>query len=556
MKLDTEKKVLLCQKALYTKQLVHYRELCAIYQDLANIAVRKFQLKDTPNASVSDQVQEYYGKYLTLASNGDLSFLEHNGTTERGFLTSKFDADQKRLFKNYAKAVNKVSTFKTAAGKLHNATYYNDKFDVDPDLMDEYHEFMQSDPETQSFDKFIAENSKRWIGHISYRRSASELEKIKLIDSNHIAVLGGRSITPKSFGATITGARGNVAPIKERLANEFEDSYTIKEHEEYDQEISASEKLRATAYKAGYHSKESLKSVYTANQGTLKKALKRAAIIGVSLALVSAAVKGVNSVGNAIEYSKTSAYTNTEAGYVQTIDDDTMQTLRQTDELIGNLKESTSTPSKEDLFEVRDALDEEIDLVIEDLVRSSFHEQYPNLIIPEGGVETHYDKADVDPVDGQSGNYIYITCNDINGKTYNYTITEFGSEGIFSNRTKTSFDNEYSLDYEIPGKINSSDSKTYDVNTKTISDIIAEFEQIHEETLDLAGSAGSINIPQAAYDNAKAVDKEGILDMLKAKYSKVSIFALKPRFDLVTPEKTEIETTHVSPVIEKDGDER
>ena len=28
MKLDTEKKVLLAQKSLYTKQLIHYRHLC------------------------------------------------------------------------------------------------------------------------------------------------------------------------------------------------------------------------------------------------------------------------------------------------------------------------------------------------------------------------------------------------------------------------------------------------------------------------------------------------------------------------------------------------
>ena len=37
MKLNSEKKVLLTQKALYTKQLVHYRQLCEVYKKLADI---------------------------------------------------------------------------------------------------------------------------------------------------------------------------------------------------------------------------------------------------------------------------------------------------------------------------------------------------------------------------------------------------------------------------------------------------------------------------------------------------------------------------------------
>ena len=98
MKLDTEKKVLLAQKALYSKQLVHYKHLCEVYKKLADILVRKQQLRDHSDESIADQVQKHYGPYLSKAARGDLSFIEHNGTTKDGLIAPRFSPEQLKLF--------------------------------------------------------------------------------------------------------------------------------------------------------------------------------------------------------------------------------------------------------------------------------------------------------------------------------------------------------------------------------------------------------------------------------------------------------------------------
>lgn len=537
MKLDSEKKVKLCQQALYSKQLTHYKKLCEIYKSLADIAVSKYRLKDTPSASVADQVESIYGNYLSMATQGDLSFIEHNVTSRGGFLTTKFTQEQLTLFRNFATESEKFSTFKIASKKLYSATHSNNKFDINPELLEEYHDFMQNDKETISFDKFISENPPRWIGHIYYQKTMKEFREIKKIDPNHLSALEHKTITPKSFGASITGAKGKILPAKSKISKEINSLYSKKEQEKYSKDKTFSESLGVATYKTGHKISENTKAVYKAHKGTLKKAVKRAALIGLAIGLIATAAKGIDIAKDAIEFKELDAYTNQKAGYAQTIDDETLETLQNTDVLIQNLENSSSTPTTAQLDEVRDALDEEIDLVIKDLVGNSFSEQYPNLTITD--IDTHYDKSDVDPNNNISGNYIYISCQDANGKTYNYTITDFRSQG--DNRTKTSFDNEYTLDYDLSEKIETANSQSYEKNTKTVKEIIEEFKKIHADTIELAGADGLVSIPQAAYDSAKAADKENFLDLLKAKYSEVSIFALKPNFKLVIPEKIKTE---------------
>lgn len=550
MKLDTEKKVLLCQKALYSKQLVHYRELCAIYKELANIAVRKYQFKNKPEASVADQVEDFYASYLSRVTRGDLSFLDHNGTTENGYLTAKFDNNQIGLFKKYARAVERVSRFQEASEKLHDATYYNEKFDISPVGLDEYHEFMQSDNETKSFDKFIAENSKRWIGHISYRRSVTELSKIRDIDANHVAVLSGRSITPKSFGATITGVRGRAFPVKERFKQDIENSYTEEERDAFKDDPSAIESIGEAAYVLGYRAKESTKAFYHAHKGALQKALKTAAVIAISLGVVTAAAKGVEKIGDAIEFNN-QVY-NGNPAYVQTIDADTQAELDKTGDFLDSLEDSKYTPSSEQLMEAKNMVDDEINLVLGDLVKNSFHENYPNLIIPEGGVVIHYNNDHIDPASGKDGNYIFINCHDVNGKAYQFTIENFGSEG--KDRTTQAFQDERAVD-GLEDDIYSSHNGNYEENTMSVKQIIEELQEIHANTLKLAGAEGDVDIPEAEYANKKAVDKESIFDLFKAKVSKSSIFLLKPQFNLQIPEKTDIQVVP-STEFEHDDDGR
>ena len=546
MKLDTEKKVLLCQKALYSKQLLHYRELCAIYKDLATIAVRKYQFKNTPEASISAQVQDFYARYLSKATRGDLSFLDNDQVGN----SVRFDRDQIALLKKYARASERVYRFQEASEKLHDATYYNGQFDIGDKELQRYHDFMQSDNETKSFDKFISENSKRWIGHISYRRSVTELSKIRDIDANHVAILSGKSITPKSFGATITGARGNIFPVKKNLQQDIENIYTQEEQEKFKNDPSNLESIGEAAYVLGYRAKESTKSFYHAHKGSLQNALKKLAIIGLAVGAVHLGAQGVNKIGDAIEFNS-QVYNNNPA-YVQTIDADTQAELNKTGAFLDELENQSYTPTSDQLMEAKNMVDDEINLVLGDLVRNSFHENYPNLIIPEGGVVIHYNDHHIDPESGKQGNYIYINCHDVNGKPYQFTIENFSSQG--EDRTTQAFRDERAVD-DLEDDISASHSGNFKENTMSIEQIIDELQEIHENTLKLAGAEGSVDIPEANYANKKAVDKENVFDLFKAKVSESSVFLLKPEFKLVIPEKTNVQITP-STNIELDDDGR
>lgn len=68
MKLNTEKNILLCQKALYSKQLEAYSGLCKLYARLA---------ERHPDYT-SGEIENRYAEALTNASKGDLKFLNYS----------------------------------------------------------------------------------------------------------------------------------------------------------------------------------------------------------------------------------------------------------------------------------------------------------------------------------------------------------------------------------------------------------------------------------------------------------------------------------------------
>lgn len=555
MKLDTEKKVLLAQKSLYTKQLVHYRHLCDVYKKLANILVKNNRLKDLPEATIADQVQRYYGEYLAMAAKGDLSFIQHNGISKDGFIAQRFSQEQLALFEDYARYSERVDRFQYASGLLQDATYHQDSFDISQELMDEFEEFMQSDHETASFRRFLEENPKRWIGHISYINAVNEINRIKKIDPNHLAVLSKRSITPQSFGATITGARGRISPVQEKISSQFKSAYTKKEHEEYSKDVSFSEKLGASAYKVGYHAKEAAKQFYTAHKGTIQKALKKAAILAVSLGMVVAASKGIGAIRDAHEFNS-QVYMGNPA-YEQTVSDSTVQMMQDVDKLLTSLETSSSIPTADQLREITTLVDNEGNAIMDNLIRTSFNNQFENLTIPEGGVVIQYNKNYDNLSDGSVGNFVYINCKDGNGKEYKYTIRDFRSQG--ENRIQRLFDDERNIDEHAEG-INDVYSEDFTVNSKNAQKYLAVLRDMHNNNVELAGSLIVIDSPQIDYDNAKVTDSETLKDRLNLDMAK--IFAINPKLKTVTPEKVPETTKVVSDTnsneaeITDDSDER
>lgn len=533
MKLDTEKQVLLCQKALYTHQLGHYRRLCETYRDLANIAMQRFHFKARPDASVNDQIQEYYGKYLTKAANGDLSFLEDNAILKPGSLTYKFSPEQVKAFRRYSRESERVARFQEASSLLQDATYVQDRFDVSPELMNEFESFMQSDPGTRKFANFIAENPKRWIGHVSYLTAVSEIDKIKEVDPNHLAVLSKKSLTPQSFGATITGVRGRITPVMSKIEQEFQSTYSEQEHDKYSKDLSIPEVLEKAAYTTGHNTSQKAQQFYSAHKGTIQKALKKAAIIALSLGIVTAGAKGINAAIDAYEFNNNTYMGN--PAYVETVNNETQQMMAEVDEYLTFLENSPTIPTAEQLRYATELVDNSGNIIMDNLVRNSFSQQFPNLTIPEGGVVLHYNKSHDNKADGRLGNYVYITCQDKSGNEYRYTITNFGSQG--ENRIERLFRDERSID-ALADTIGTTQYSDYTTNAEKSSEYIQDLRSMYNNNLELAGTVIMFqNAHQINYDNERAGGTEDLGDMIKLEGSK--IFCIDPKIKTVTPEKSD-----------------
>lgn len=564
MKLDNKQKVLLCQKALYAKQLVAYANLCKVYKTLAG-EIKKDGMPNASQELLSEHVQKYYGKFLAKAAQGDLSFIDK----ENGPI---FNETEKQAFYAFSEHSMRLEYFRGASEVLFDATHPKgkDTFSIDEEKMDKFNSYLNppqklfSDDENKFFDstgrsfsKMLAENPKRWIGHTYYRIAKNALKVIDEIDSNHIASLNtkGVSLSPKSFGATITGARGRISPSREfsspkqEFSHEMKTMYTPAEEEKYKNRVSPLENLGAKMYGAAYNTKEKAKATYTAHKGTLKKALiqgaKILAALGVAAAIALAAKAGID----AHTFNQLSAQTNADQGYHIVVNQDTLDKLDNLELRIDETENLSSIPSTQELTDLRDDIDDVLDLVVEDLVRQSFEEQYPNLKIAENGIQTSYDKSKESAVDSRTGNEITIICHDASGKEYKYVIDAFASQG--EDRIGTYFDDQYKLDYQIKGDIYNSASGTYKSRTEAVGNILDQFRDYLKHSYELAGTDAVLDIPDAQYDNAVLEGNDNVFDYLKAK---ASLF--RPRFKSVIPEKIQTTETPAPAVESTERDDR
>lgn len=561
MKLDNEQKILLCQKALYAKQLEAYANLCKVYKDLAK-EIKRDAYPNASQKSLSEYVQRYYGDFLAQASNNDLSFLTQPNAPV-------FNEREQAAFKDFSEYSLKLNYFKKASEYLFDATYAQRKdgqqyFNIDEKKMGVFNTFLNPPRENlseeknafwdetgRSFSKIIEENPKRWIGHTYYRIARKSLQQIDEIDSNHISSLNAKTLSPKSFGATITGARGTItvqerfSSKKQELKTEFKKSYTADEHSRLKAPVSQLENLGATIYKAGHNAKENVKTTYKAHKGTLKKALKQAVKIGFALGMSVALTLAIKAGIDAHEFNQLA---NDEAyasqGYSVVVTQETLDRLESLAIELENTENASAIPSTQELYEHRDNIDKVLDLVVVDLVKHSFQEKYPNLSITD--VETHYDKSHVDESDGKDGNYIYITCKDKYGKEYKYTLTDFRSQG--ENRIDTYFDDQYDLDYKISNEIADTATGPYKNRTEATGDVLQKLEEFVKNSIVLARSDAEIDIPQAEYDNAKVVNKETLWQKIRANFD--------GHFKIVSPEKDKtVENT--TPIVDsKERDDR
>lgn len=535
---------LLFQKALFSKQLVHYANLCKIYQTLADDLIERENIHPTVDLTVNQQIERILGPYLDQAANGNLSFINNdpNGRV--------FDKNQREAFNQYYNHSQLLQNYRKAADKLNYATMVvtkNNKlkFDVSPEAIEDFEKFMRSDKNTASTLDNIKERPKSWIGHISFLRTRKALSVIAEVDPDYIKGLNisPSTLTPKSFAAEISGARGHVYSQSKNVVKDLNQISNVtfkKERMKYVQrdkdgnvlkdengkvmlkQISGFERFHKGAYTVGYYASEATKNIIygtanlaakagkfvgeklTAGAGALTKAVqkhwKKMAAFGLAVAMAGV----INFTGNVIKFQQLSDLTNPEAGYTQTVTKDTQQVLADVDQMIADLENSSTLPSSSQLFELRDAMDEEINVVLSDVISRNVREQYPNL--NPTSISTYYN--------GDEGynNYIYITCEDQNGVEKTFTITNS------PNVIDTSFHYEFKLDHDDGSTIRSATGTgTAYQQADSTTDYLNVMKQRQALIHHMAGIDYEINSAEMRYANALSGGNNSVFLLLAAK---------------------------------------
>ncbi len=189
MKLDNEKNIKICQKAIYSKELYYYSKLCETYQKLAEQAILR-----NPNISAQD-ISTYYSIYLTKASRGILNFLN-----EPNDLTSA----EKDLLTRYAKNSSFFLAFNRASHLLDSSL---SKEGISQEKLRDYHNFMKNSKVTKEFDENIAKRHSTINSYNAAHLTSYAIDRINRIDSNHMngfeKVLE-YDLYPKNFGTNLT----------------------------------------------------------------------------------------------------------------------------------------------------------------------------------------------------------------------------------------------------------------------------------------------------------------------------------------------------------------
>lgn len=431
MRLNNEKKIMLCQKSLYVKQLEYYAKLCEIYSELAKT--------QGPNVSHSS-LHSRYNDALSDAAIGELGFLSEN-VYGSDYSMPRFSKRERELFREYSFASGRLRQFKEASARLSEAISYEEdgSMSIDHDAVNSYHRYMErKSKSTQFFDKHISEHTPTYLGHDYFVKSRDAVRKIQAIDNTHIEDFTvSKTLTPAAFGANIHGCRTRVDVV-----NEAKSLDTRQEVAEYKQEPGV---IKEVAYVAAVRTGKAIQRFHTNHRNQV-----RAVILAVLIA--GGAVAGAQHLSNAHEYNTLSVDTAAEQGYQLNISPETYARIMAVEASIEAAKNSPTTPTYEELSAIRENLDNVIDDVMTDLVSEAFEEEHPEYTVT--GVDTRYDKTVNQGKSPNSEpakeNTVIITYLDEKGEEQKLYVQDFSSTSLMNNGIVQSFNDEYKLDRSHP----------------------------------------------------------------------------------------------------------
>lgn len=461
MKLNKEKNIKLCQKALYAKQLQNYAKLCELYADLA--VLQGFDA--TP-----EDVQEAYSFALSKATANDLSFIEEQ--------PGNYSNEEMEIFRKYAFFSGRLNQFKHAANILDSAIvdHEDNTYHIDSSVINEYTEYMlTTSKSTQAFYNCIDESSPTFVGHKYYVATSNAVDRITEIDRTHLNPTFLGELSPGNFGANIVG----VKPPKEVL-------WEATMREDPDDEINYGEEpnqFLSAAYTIGKRIPKKAAQIYTGNKKTI-----RATIAAVLAA--TALYAGIGHYNNVSTYNNLSSQTNAAQGYELYISPQTQEMLTQIKQAITACENSNETPTYEQMQDIKDNLDDVIDLVMSDLTTKAFEDRNPDCKVTN--VETRYDKGVnqyATSTSEPSPEYICtIEYQNSKGEEKRVVVSNFNSL-LFPDNVTKSFDNEYFLDYKTGlYTIYNNSSSSYVEKAEQISALLQSFKSVLKDTEHLAGT--------------------------------------------------------------------
>lgn len=464
MKLNNNRNIILCTKALYAEQLKCYAALCECYEALANNLGK--------NATAED-VQKKYAPYLSLASKGDLSFLEreNNYIFSQEYLGARFQNSEAKIFREYAKQTERLAQFKEGAAIL-SPSLSSDGVPYKEDIED-YQEYMKkASPATRKFDREISEHSPTYIGHLYYLTSRRAISDIRHIDPSHLdGIPVSMEMAPHQFGANISGYT-TMDKLIEATKQVARDIDTRDERAEYAQKVNP-------IAEHGYR-------FFAKNQKGL--ALSLAAIM--ALGLTTGIAKEIKT---AHDYNSLSIDTLSEKGYKSDLSSETIHSIENIEQLVIDAQSQSTIPTEEQLRNLGTTIDDLFDDILEEKITPSFLEAHPEA--KDLSVDHYYNYTDPD----DPYKAIIISYTDKDGKIHEERVTHFGSVGAFTpNDVDNVFEHEYATDSSY-SEISSifSGSKNYIDTGKDVQDVLKGYSNSigfikHLAALDLNYKDGAL----------------------------------------------------------------
>ncbi len=455
MKLNNKKNVMLCSKALYAEQLNCYASLCECYEALANHLGKD---------ATSENVVERYAPYLSLASKGDLRFLEreNNYIFSENYQGARFKNSEAKLFKEYAKQVKKLYQFETSASILSQSI--NIDGTISQDAINNYQEYMKKTSSiTRKFDKEISEHSPTYIGHAYYLNSKQAISTIRNIDSTHLDGLPvSINFVPRQFGANISGAI-TITELMNYIQQGSRFMDTKEERIEYSKKPNP---IAETGYK------------FLA-KNTKGATLSLAAIVALGT------ITGVGSqIKKAHNYNNLSVDTLDENNYQSDLSEATINSINNIEKLLIEAQNQDVIPSQEQLYKIATSIDNIFDDILKQKIEPSFLEAHPDA--KDIKIEHQYDYENSQDLHRS----ITINYTDANGLAQTENITNFSSVNLLaSDDLHKVFDKEYNTDQsydKISNIFSATDSKNFINNSENIKDLLDEYSNTLEFIKHLA----------------------------------------------------------------------